>query len=292
MLSMRTCTMLKLLSLFLLIACTSASSCNLRNRRTGENYTVSDCNLNAYRHACRNDTDSSDVVMSGSISNATCPLLPTPTYGIRDAVFTVCAAILIKAPPSVVYNVIYDFDRYNEWNTFVINVELISPPPPAPYQVGSLMNFTNAGLFPPTNITFNSLEIITVLRPYIEATWKSAVPNSTAEHVNLILPIGGQSLYISYETFYGPTAQGFRPLEPALNHQFRVEARDTKRRAESIYNRSLPVCPSGYSIVSAVASQEVESCCSVLDEVNGKRQVTTGNGVCGYDRTANNCVYF
>jgi len=287
MLPTKFCITLQLLCFLCLIAaCASAPPqvCSVKNTTTGEVSNVTDCNLDTYLYSCRNDHNHSDVFLSGSISNSSCPILPTPTFGIANADFTTCAVILIKAPASVVYDVIYDFDSYPEWNTFLTKFTLLSPPPPAPYQVGSVFQLVVSNLFPPSNTNFTSIEIITRLKPNEEVAWRT---NNTAEHVNFIVPLGDQSLYINYETYYGEDGNAFLSFEPIINDQFRVAAREAKIRAESLYNNKVDsICPAGYSLVSPVADQELSSCCDILSELN------LGDGICGFNRDANYCVFF
>lgn len=52
--------------------------------------------------------------------------LPTPTYGTKGAVFTVCGELIINAPRQTVYDVILDFQKYHLWNSFVVDVQLPS----------------------------------------------------------------------------------------------------------------------------------------------------------------------
>ncbi|KAJ7445547.1 hypothetical protein B0H11DRAFT_2087264 [Mycena galericulata] len=90
-------------------------------------------------------------------------VLPTPTYGSDQIVFTVCAELNISAPLIDVYNTILDFQAYPSWNTFVFAVDLPSNVTTTPTDdyVGMPMTFHTAGVLPPFNTTSN--EVLTVL---------------------------------------------------------------------------------------------------------------------------------
>lgn len=53
-------------------------------------------------------------------------LMMTPTYGTNNSVFTICAQLTIDGSLSTVYDVVQDFPRYSQWNSFVFNVDLTS----------------------------------------------------------------------------------------------------------------------------------------------------------------------
>ncbi|GAD95213.1 hypothetical protein THITE_2127786 [Paecilomyces variotii No. 5] len=167
-----------------------------------------------------------------------CPILSTPSYGTENAIFTACANTTIHAPASLVYKVLTDFDRYHEWNTFVVDVKLLTPPP---YQPESHMRFTNAGLFPPSDVKATSYEIITSLSEEdTTAVWRFDSPAPSlvlAEHVSQIVPVDENTAwYNSWETYYH--AVGGVAIEMTLGKElvnaFEVQAEDLKKRAESM----------------------------------------------------------
>jgi Polyketide cyclase / dehydrase and lipid transport. len=167
-----------------------------------------------------------------------CPILSTPSYGTANAIFTVCANATIHAPASLVYSILTDFDSYHEWNTFVIDVKLLTSPP---YQPGSHMRFTSAGLFGPTEVKATSFEVITSLSPEdTTAVWRYDSPAPAlilAEQVSQVVPIDQHTaVYNSWETYY--QAPGGVTVEMTLGnellHAFAVQAGDLKSRAERL----------------------------------------------------------
>ena len=48
-------------------------------------------------------------------ANGTGTLLPTPSYGLDGAVFTVCSELLIDAPIPSIYYTLIDFNNYGQW---------------------------------------------------------------------------------------------------------------------------------------------------------------------------------
>jgi hypothetical protein len=165
----------------------------------------------------------------------TCPILSTPSYGVKDAIFTACSNTTIEAPASLVYKILTDYDTYHEWNTFVVDVELLSSPP---YQVGSRMHFTEAQLLPLFNTTSN--EIITFLDPEnTTAVWRfdSATPALIlAEHVSQVVSLGdNRSWYNSWETYYKSASILVETtLGEKLISAFEIQGEDLKKRAESL----------------------------------------------------------
>ncbi|KAJ7467340.1 hypothetical protein B0H11DRAFT_2239320 [Mycena galericulata] len=89
-------------------------------------------------------------------------VLPTPTYGSDQIVFTVCTELNISAPLIDVYNAILNFQVYPSWNTFVFAVDLPSnvTTTPTDNYVGMPMTFRAAGLLPPFNTTSNEVSTI------------------------------------------------------------------------------------------------------------------------------------
>ncbi|CRG89391.1 hypothetical protein PISL3812_06427 [Talaromyces islandicus] len=174
-------------------------------------------------------------IFATSCLGTTCPILSTPSYGAADAIFTACSNTTIDAPASLVYKILTDYDAYHEWNTFVVDVELLSSPP---YQVGSRMHFTEAQLVPLFNTTSN--EIITSLDPAnTTAVWRFDSPTPgliLAEHVSQVVPLGdNRSWYNSWETYYKSASILVEAtLGEKLISAFEIQGEDLKRRAESL----------------------------------------------------------
>ncbi|KAI9660723.1 MAG: hypothetical protein M1831_003414 [Alyxoria varia] len=170
-----------------------------------------------------------------SYSKLRCPLdskstLPTPTFGKRGGVFTVCTEQIIQAPIQKVYDALLDFKKYEQWNTFVVDVTLpenVTNTPRDVY-VPMLMNFVTQGLVP-TNTT--SDERITFLSPpsalkkngVIWAVWRGESPAAfelEAEHPSILNDAGnGYTRYLSYETYY-KGAELLVPIRGTLSRQF------------------------------------------------------------------------
>jgi uncharacterized membrane protein len=51
-------------------------------------------------------------------------IMETPTLGTKNAIFTVCSNNTIEGPPSFLYEVLIDFPKYPEWNSFVYKVDV------------------------------------------------------------------------------------------------------------------------------------------------------------------------
>lgn len=103
------------------------------------------------------------------------------------------------------------------------------------------MRFTNAGLFPPSDVKATSYEIITSLSEQeTTAVWRydSPAPGLVlAEHVSQIVSVDGNAAwYNSWETYY--QTPGGEAVEMTLGkqlvHAFEVQAGDLKNRAESL----------------------------------------------------------
>jgi hypothetical protein len=94
----------------------------------------------------------------------------TPTYGTKDAVFSVCASIKIKGTVQKVSNAILDFPKYKKWNTFIINaVPPTSVKTPADLKVGMGIAFTSVGI--PAGSNNTATDTITFLEPPYFAAW-------------------------------------------------------------------------------------------------------------------------
>ena len=54
----------------------------------------------------------------------TAAIMTTPRFGTTNAVFTACFNLTIPSTPSPIYNILADFPRYHEWNSFVYDIDL------------------------------------------------------------------------------------------------------------------------------------------------------------------------
>ncbi|EEQ35347.1 hypothetical protein McanMca71_004784 [Microsporum canis] len=163
-------------------------------------------------------------------------LYSTPTYGLVDAVFSVCASITIKGTTKQVCDAILDFRRYSEWNTFVYNA---IPPAgvdsPAQVRVGMPIRFSSTGI--PPGSSSNATDIVTVVRRPLLTAWKNDELEALighSEHVSAFTPLGGGwTRYTHWQTQYGEKAREvLLPLKDHFQHQFEVLARDLKGYVE------------------------------------------------------------
>lgn len=168
-------------------------------------------------------------------------LLPTPTYNLTSAVFTVCSKLIIHAPLPEIYFVLLDFSNYHLWNTFVIAVDVPSNiTKPEDVYVGMPMNLTTQGLIPDVNTTSSeSITILDLERRHAIVAWGSiSGANDTlleAEHPSILTDLGdGKTRYVSYETYYGPAALGVEALEGNLVREFWREGWDLKGYVEAM----------------------------------------------------------
>lgn len=174
----------------------------------------------------------------------TCPpsgtLMATPKYGTEGAVFTVCAQISIHGSESTIYDVLLDFPRYHEWNTFVIDVNVPSNVSSADdVYLGMPMTLHTSGLVPGVNTI--SQEVISYLKPSYQtpfAGWYAdagiGLAGLQAEHIILLKDLGGgMTEYVSWETYYGAGAVLVAALKDNLQTQFEHQGRDLKIRVES-----------------------------------------------------------
>ncbi|KAF2679176.1 hypothetical protein K458DRAFT_315372 [Lentithecium fluviatile CBS 122367] len=162
-------------------------------------------------------------------------ILPTPTYGLSGANFSVCATINIKAPITVVSNAILDVNNYKNWNTFVYNA---TPPADvktaADIKVGQSIVFNSRGI--PAGATSVGTDIVTfVQRPYF-AAWKN-IENEAfighSEHCFLFAACAdGSTQFTHWQTQYGLNAGVIYGLKPDFQRAYEVEANDLKKYAE------------------------------------------------------------
>jgi len=166
-------------------------------------------------------------------------IMATPRFGTTNAVFTVCSNLTIPATPSLIYNVLADFPRYHEWNSFVYDIDL----PTGVETVDDIfvempMTFYTRGLVPGLNTT--SEERMTALEggeevvpKYIAWRYDGGPAGDLlmqAEHVSLLVEVEGGTRYVSWETYYGPGAPAVLALEGQLNEQFAVQGYDLRNR--------------------------------------------------------------
>ncbi|TQN69586.1 hypothetical protein CSHISOI_05909 [Colletotrichum shisoi] len=174
-------------------------------------------------------------------------VLPTPTYNLTRALFTVCAEDILDVPIQAIYDTLIDFGRYSEWNTFVVNAV---PPPgfqgPDDVYHGMPVKFTSAGIIPRFNASSN--ELITLLAPDVEdadgqgrvraaVAWRNDDGFNgyflPAEHPIFLTDLGNGSVrMVSYETFYLPGAALLWFSQSTLKERFETQGKDLKKYLE------------------------------------------------------------
>ncbi|KAL9109907.1 MAG: hypothetical protein Q9227_005430 [Pyrenula ochraceoflavens] len=171
-------------------------------------------------------------------------ILPTPSYGLEGAVFTVCSELLIRGSVEKVYDTVLDFNNYGKWNSFIPLVS-IQPPISTPSQVhlNLTMTFTSTGLLP-GGLNSTSTEIISVLdhtspAALAVAAWGSNDPlvDLVSEHPTILTEVsggsGGMTRSVSYETYYGAGAVGLEVgLGGNLQREFERENEDLRAWVE------------------------------------------------------------
>lgn len=180
--------------------------------------------------------------------------LPTPTYGDKHIIFTICVEREIQAPITQVYNTLLDFRLYSDWNSFVIDVQPSSSSgnvgelPHGPAPLGTKVKFITRGLIGSLNTT--SEEIVTVDQKNLFSSSSSAEEEGTAsrhainawrydgvgqraEHPNVLTDLGERGTrYVSFESYYGLLAPVTEVLKGKLKSAFEAQADDLKRFVE------------------------------------------------------------
>ncbi|KAK2606339.1 hypothetical protein QQS21_003270 [Conoideocrella luteorostrata] len=165
------------------------------------------------------------IVCNGSI-------LPTPTYGLRGAVFTVCGESSIRGSVAQVSNAILDFRKYYEWNTFITNASVPDDvcTPDCVYAPGLRINFTSTGIVP--GLTSVGHDVTSYIeRPYFFAWTNTESPAQTgiSEHVSIFVPLsGGKVRYTHWQTQYGTGAKNLLPVKGNFQSQFQKQADELK----------------------------------------------------------------
>lgn len=168
--------------------------------------------------------------------------LGSPTYGSKGVVFTTCSEREIHAPIQTIYDALLDFSEYYNWNTFVIDVVVRpggTPPPPGPREVGFGMTFTTKGILSPglnstsdERVTFAERDVLGDGKVAILG-WKYEGFGPEAEHTNVLVDLGGGcTRYVSWESYYGPSASIVQSYEKNLAAGFQRQADDLKGLVE------------------------------------------------------------
>ena len=170
---------------------------------------------------------------TSSFQNLRCAdgaILPTPTFGLKGAVFTVCGTSVVRGSVQTVSNAILDFRRYYKWNTFIINASLSVCTPECVYAPGLKIAFTSTGIVP--GLTSVGNDVTTYIeRPHFFAWKNTESPDQTgiSEHVSVFVPVpGGKVRYTHWQTQYGAGAKNLLPVKDAFQSQFQKQADELK----------------------------------------------------------------
>jgi hypothetical protein len=160
------------------------------------------------------------------------PVSEDPVSGFDPEAVTISETVEISAPASVVWNILTDLQRYNEWNPFCIRA--VSPlTMGAPVEM-TLINYAAGGG------TVPNLEYICAFEPECLLSWEMRHTPEwpyPARRDQVIEAVGpGQCRYRSTDAFLGQNGiHVFRFAGPWIKRAFDDTARALKLRAEAIY---------------------------------------------------------
>jgi hypothetical protein len=159
-------------------------------------------------------------------------LAQDPVEGLDPDAITVSETVDIAAPARVVWQVLTDMPRYNEWNPFCVKAE-------STLEMGAAVNMKLMNYAVPGSIVPNC-EFICALEPERLISW--ALPHSDAwpypaRRDQVIEPTGADSCrYFSTDAFLGANGiHVFRFAGPWVKRAFDDSGRALKARAEELY---------------------------------------------------------
>lgn len=159
-------------------------------------------------------------------------LADDPVSGFDPDAVTVSETVEIAAPARVVWQVITDMPRYNEWNPFCVRAE-------STLEMGAPVNMTLANYAVPGSLVPNC-EFICAFEPERVISWEMIHSEAwpyPARRDQVIEPIGPDSCrYFSTDAFLGANGiHVFRFAGPWVKRAFDDTARALKARAEAIF---------------------------------------------------------
>ncbi|MBS0474275.1 MAG: SRPBCC domain-containing protein [Proteobacteria bacterium] len=159
-------------------------------------------------------------------------LADDPVSGFDPDAVTVSETVEIAAPARVVWQVITDMPRYNEWNPFCVRAE-------STLEMGAPVDMTLANYAVPGSLVPNC-EFICAFEPERVISWEMIHSEAwpyPARRDQVIEPIGPDSCrYFSTDAFLGANGiHVFRFAGPWVKRAFDDTARALKARAEAIY---------------------------------------------------------
>ena len=137
----------------------------------------------------------------------------------------------IDAPPERVWEILTDFEKYHEWNSFTVTAE-------GPFEVGSVIKLLVAF---PNGQRLTTTHTIDSIRPPYEMCWRKLnFPLLLwSRRCQVIEPLDGErSRYLNREYFFGPLAPVANYFYGRQVHRGLDEmAAALKQRAEERNNR-------------------------------------------------------
>lgn len=143
--------------------------------------------------------------------------------------------IEIAAPPKVVWQVLTDFQRYPEWNPFIVSLE-------GPLKVGSELRVV---LSPPESREYHILPQLLTCNPEQELRWAGkwgARFLFRGEHFFRLVPLDGdRTRFVHGEDFNGILVRWLTRQLTYVARGFVFMNQALKRRAESVARGEVPV---------------------------------------------------
>ncbi len=155
-----------------------------------------------------------------------------PVNGFDPDAVTVSVTVDISAPARVVWEVLCDMGRYNEWNPFCIRAV-------SSLEVGAAVDMTLANYAVPGSLVPN-LEYICAIEPERLISWEMKYSDAwpyPARRDQVIEPTGPSSCrYFSTDAFLGTNGiHVFRFAGPWIKRAFDDSAYALKARAEALF---------------------------------------------------------
>ena len=155
-----------------------------------------------------------------------------PVSGFDPAAVTVSETVEIAAPARVVWQILTDMPRYNEWNPFCVRAR-------SALEMGAAVDMTLANYAVPGTLVPNC-EYICALEPERLISWEMIHSDAwpyPARRDQTIEPTGVDTCrYVSTDAFLGANGiHVFRFAGPWVKRAFDDSARALKARAEALF---------------------------------------------------------
>lgn len=159
-------------------------------------------------------------------------LADDPVSGFDPDAVTVSETVEIAAPARVVWQVLTDMPRYNEWNPFCVRAE-------SALEMGAAVNMKLVSYAAPGTLVPNC-EYICALEPEHMLSWEMVHSDAwpyPARRDQVIEATGPDSCrYVSTDAFLGANGiHVFRFAGPWIKRAFDDSGRALKARAEALY---------------------------------------------------------